>query len=111
MSITKEVLEIEEILENKVNNILSFLGIKASIENANIISIDSTNLAYIESHQLKINDATYLSFNECNDVYINTLEKSISITKLENHIKKHKIALKPQLLNQLQQSKDFDIEI
>ena len=93
MSITKEVLEIEEQLNQKIKNILLFLGIKASIEKGNIINIDNTNLAYIEPHKLIINDITYLFFNECEDVYINTLEQSISITKLENHIKTHKNAL------------------
>lgn len=93
MSLTKEVLEIEETLENKVNSILAFLGIKAKIIKGNIISIDNTNLAYIEPHKLKINDITYLFFNECNVVFINTLEESISITKLENYIKTHKNAL------------------
>lgn len=94
MNITKEVLEIEETLQSKINNLLSFLGIKTKIIKGNIISIDNTNLAYIEPHKLKINDITYLFFNECNDVYINTLEKSISITELENYIKTHKSALK-----------------
>lgn len=94
MNITKEVLEIEETLQSKINNILSFLGIKTKIIKGNIISIDNTNLAYIEPHKLKINDITYLFFNECNDVYINTLKKSISITELENYIKTHKSALK-----------------
>ena len=93
MSITKEVLEIEEQLESKIKNILLFLGIKASIENGNIINIDNTNLAYIEPHKLEINNNTYLFFNECNEVFINTLETSISITELEKHIKIHKKAL------------------
>ena len=94
MGITKEVIEIEETLENKVKNILLFLGIKASIEKGNIISLDNTNIAYIEPHKLIINDTTYLLFNECTDVYINTLETFISITELKNYIKVHKIAIK-----------------
>lgn len=93
MNITKEVIEIEEQLNQKIRNILLFLGIKASIENGNIINIDNTNLAYIEPHKLIINNNTYLFFNECNEVFINTLEKSISITELENYIKTHKNAL------------------
>jgi len=60
MGITKEVIEIEETLENKVKNILLFLGIKATIKKGNIISVDNTNLAYIEPHKLVINDNTYL---------------------------------------------------
>ena len=93
MSITKEVLEVDSTLENKILNILLFLGIKAKIIKGNIISIENTNLAYIEPHKLKINDITYLFFNECDDVFINTLEQSISINKLQNYIKTHKNAL------------------
>ena len=94
MSITKEVLEIEEELNNKINNILSFLGINAEIIKGNIINLDNTNLAYIEPHKLIINDTIYLLFNESKEVFINTLETSISLTKLENYIKKDKIASK-----------------
>jgi len=94
MSITKEVLEIETALENKILNILLFLGIKTKIIKGNIISIENTNLAYIEPHKLVINDITYLFFNECEEVFINTLEQSISLNKLQNYIKTHRIALK-----------------
>ena len=67
-----------------------FLNIKTNICKGNILSIPDTNLAYIEPHKLKINDITYLFFNECEEVYINTLEKSIPLNKLENYIKTHK---------------------
>lgn len=90
MNITKEVIEIEETLNNKLKHILSFLGIKERVLKGNIINIDSTNLAYIEPHKLIINNVSYLFFNECNEVFINTLEKSISITELEKHIKQTK---------------------
>ncbi len=94
MSITKEVIEIEDTLNARIKNTLLFLGINTTVQNGNIISIDNTNLAYIEPHKLVINDNTYLFFNECNEVYINTLEQSISITELENYIKTHKSTLK-----------------
>lgn len=87
MNITKEVIEIEEILYKRINNILSFLNIKGDILKGNIIRITNTNLAYIEPHKLIINEITYLFFNECKNVYINTLEHSISITELETYIK------------------------
>ena len=52
MSITKEVLEVEEQLQNKIKNIFLFLGIKADIQKGNIINIDNTNIAYIEPHKV-----------------------------------------------------------
>ena len=90
MQIVKEKLDIEESLEKKVNNILKFLNMKAKLRNGNIIHILKTNIAYIEPHKLEINKITYLFLNECENVYINSLENFISFNELENHIKSHK---------------------
>lgn len=90
MQIIKEKLEIEDTLKKKIKNILMFLNIKAKLERGNIINIPKTNIAYIEPHKLVINNITYLFFNECENVYINTLEKSITFNELENYIKIHK---------------------
>ena len=90
MQIIKEKLDIEETLHRRIQNILMFLNIKERIKKGNIISISNTNLAYIEPHKLTINDITYLFFNECENVYINTLEEYIKISELENYIKAHK---------------------
>ena len=90
MQIIKEKLEIEDKLKKKVKNILMFLNIKAKLERGNIINIPKTNIAYIEPHKLVINNITYLFFNECENVYINTLEEAITFNELENYIKIHK---------------------
>lgn len=90
MQIIKEKLEIVDTLKKKVKNILMFLNIKAKLESGNIINIPKTNIAYIEPHKLIINNITYLFFNECENVYINTLEESITFNELENYIKLHK---------------------
>ena len=90
MQIIKEKLEIEDTLKKKVKNILMFLNIKAKLERGNIINISKTNIAYIEPHKLVINNITYLFFNECENVYINTLEESITFNELGNYIKLHK---------------------
>lgn len=52
--------------------------------------VQETNLAYIEPHKIVINNIAYLFFNECDNVYINTLEQSITLNELENYIKTHK---------------------
>lgn len=49
-----------------------FLNIRAKLERGNIINIPKTNIAYIEAHKLVINNITYLFFNECENIYINT---------------------------------------
>ncbi len=90
MQIIKEKLEIEDTLKKKVKNILMFLNIKAKLEQGSIINIPKTNIAYIEPHKLVIINITYLFFYECENVYINTLEESITFNELENYIKMHK---------------------
>lgn len=90
MHLIKERLAIEESLEKRIKNTLKFLNIKSKIIKGNIINIPKTNLAYIEPHKLIINDITYLFFNECNDIYINTLEQSIPFNEFETHIKANK---------------------
>ena len=73
MQIIKEKYEIEETLGKRVKNTLMFLNLKGKLEERNIISISNTNLAYIEPHKLRIKDIKYLFFNDCDDVYINSL--------------------------------------
>ncbi|MCI8568603.1 MAG: hypothetical protein HFJ11_01315 [Bacilli bacterium] len=87
MQIVKEKLEFDEVLEKKINNLLKFNNIKAKLENGNIISLVNTNIAYIEPHTLEIKGITYLFFNECDNVYINDLSRSIPLKELENFIK------------------------
>ena len=85
MQIIKEKLDIDETLNKRINNLLKFISIKSKLINGNIIHISKTNLAYIEPHKLIINEITYLFFNNCENVYINTLEQSISLNELERH--------------------------
>lgn len=87
MQIVKEKIEFDEVLEKKINNLLKFNNIKAKLENGNIISLVNTNIAYIEPHTLEIKGITYLFFNECDNVYINDLSRSIPLKELENFIK------------------------
>ena len=87
MQIIKEKYEIEETLGKRVKNMLMFLNLKGKLEEGNIISISNTNIAYIEPHKLRIKDITYLFFNDCDDVYINSLESKISFNELQNYIK------------------------
>lgn len=87
MQIVKEKLEINEMIKKKINNTLKFNNIKAKLENGNIISLVNTNIAYIEPHKLEIKGITYLFFNECDNVYINDLSRSIPLKDLEKFIK------------------------
>ena len=90
MHLIKERLDIEESLEKKIKSTLKFLNIKSKIIKGNIISIKNTNLAYIEPHKLVIGNITYLFFNECETVYINSLENYIPLKDLQDHIKNYR---------------------
>ena len=90
MHLIKEKLDIDEGLNRKIKNILMFLRIDKDIINGNLINVPKTNIAYIEPHKLSINGINYLFFNECDKVYINTLEKFIPINELQEYIKLHK---------------------
>lgn len=90
MQIIKEKLDIDGVLEKRIKNTLRFLNIKSKIIKGNIIHIPKKSLAYIEPHKIFINNITYLFFNECNDIYINTLENSISFNEFKTYIKANK---------------------
>lgn len=87
INITKENIEIEDSLNNRIKSITKFLGVKSKLTRGNLISIDKTNLAYIEPHKLEVNNITYLFFNDSNLVYINNLENFIDISSLKDYIK------------------------
>ena len=70
MQIVKEKLEIDEVLEKKIDNLLKFNNIKAKLETGSIISLTNTNTAYIEPHKIGINGIKYLFFNECVIMFI-----------------------------------------
>lgn len=90
MHLIKEKLDIDEVLNKKINNILMFLRIDKDIINGNIINVPKTNIAYVEPHKLSINGINYLFFNEFDKVYINTLEESIPINEFQEYIKLYK---------------------
>jgi len=90
---TKEIIIGEE-LKRKVEMICRFTNTKAIMKNGSIRSLKGTNIAYIEPHQVVINDIIYFLFDESDKVFINNLDNEISLSELENHIKMHKIAIK-----------------
>lgn len=90
MHLIKERLDIEESLEKRIKNTLKFLNVKSKSIKGRIISIKNTNLVYIKLHKLVIGNTTYLFFNECEIVYINSLENHIPLKDLRDHIKNYR---------------------
>ena len=91
INVIKQEIDMEESLRKRLEIICDFCNATPTFINGSIRRIDKTNLSYIEPHKLIINEITYLFFNNCENVYINTLEQSISLTELERHIKANKI--------------------
>jgi len=88
---TKE-LQISEELKRKVDFICKFTNSKPTYFNGSIRSIKGTNIAYVEPHQVKINDIIYLLFDESNKVFCLKLRKSrtaVSVKKF-GEIRKRK---------------------
>ena len=87
IKIVKEEIEIDESLVSRLNVICDFCNTTPIIENGNIRKIEHTNLTYIESHRIIINNKLYLAFNYSNEIYVHNLGKKIKLSELENYIK------------------------
>ena len=84
--ITQE-LEIESNLKQRLEFICEFCHIKPTIINGSIRKIDKTNLTYIESYRIIINNTTFLAFNYSNEIFIENLSNKIKLSELEDYLK------------------------
>lgn len=84
--ITQE-LEIESNLKQRLEFICKFCHIKPTIINGSIRKIDKTNLTYIESYRIIINNTTFLAFNYSNEIFIENLSNKIKLSELEDYLK------------------------
>ena len=87
VNIIKEELSLEESLKKKIEFICDFTNTKPTIINGNIRKIDRTNLIYIESHRIIINNITFLVFNYSNEIFIENLSNKIKLSELEDYLK------------------------
>ena len=87
VNIIKEELSLEEALKKKIEFICDFTNTKPTIINGNIRKIDRTNLIYIESHRIIINNITFLVFNYSNEIFIENLSNKIKLSELEDYLK------------------------
>lgn len=85
---TKE-LEISIELKRKVEMICKFACAKPTFTNGNIKSIKETNIAYVMSHIIKVNNIDYLMFDECDDIFVNGYDEKIKFKDFETYIKSH----------------------
>ena len=87
MEIIKEELSLEESLRKKIEFICDFTKNKPTIINGSIRKIDKTNLTYIESYRIIINNTTFLAFNYSNEIFIENLSNKIKLSELEDYLK------------------------
>lgn len=73
----KEKVNIDDKLKQRIDFICKFCGFKPTFESGNIISLDKTNLYYIEPNKAIIKDILILFFNYSNEVYINNLNNKV----------------------------------
>lgn len=87
MKITKQELEFEECLKQRLEFICEFSKVTPTFIKGSIRKIERTNISYIEPHRVIIKNNTFLVFNYSNDVYISNLAKKIKLSELEEYLK------------------------
>lgn len=87
VNIIKEELSLEESLRKKIEFICDFTKNKPTIINGSIRKIGKTNLTYIESYRIIINNTTFLAFNYSNEIFIENLSNKIKLSELEDYLK------------------------
>ncbi|MGN1000350.1 MAG: hypothetical protein ACI4OG_00240 [Bacilli bacterium] len=83
---TKE-LEISLELKRKVEMICKFACAKHTFTNGNIKSIKETNIAYVMSHIIKVNNIDYLMFDECDNNLLMVIMKKSGLKALKPTLK------------------------
>lgn len=85
LNFKKEKVNIDDKLKQRIDIICKFCGFKPTFESGNIISLDKTNLFYIEQNKAIIKDILILFFNYSNEVYINNLNNKVLLKDLEDY--------------------------
>lgn len=71
MKITKQELQFEECLKQRLEFICEFAKATPTFINGSIRKLEKTNLTYIEPHKVIIKSITFLVFNVSDDLYKN----------------------------------------
>jgi hypothetical protein len=80
LKIDKQEIELDYGLKKKLEIIFSFVVITPTIIKGSVVSIEKTNLAYVEPHSTIINNTKILFFNNSTDIYINNLQQRLKST-------------------------------
>lgn len=87
LNIRKDELPFDYNVKERLDYILNQARRDARFINGNVISIDRTNLHYVEPHKFFIGKHLFLFFNYSMDIYYQTLTNKIEIKELYTFIK------------------------
>ena len=87
LNIRKDKFPFDYNVKERLDCILSQTRRDARFINGNVISIDRTNLHYVEPHKLFIGKHLFLFFNYSMVMYYKTLANKIEIKELNSFIK------------------------
>ena len=83
----KKEIEVEINLKKRIEFICNFVKAKPMFFNGNVISVERTNIRYIEPHRIVINNITFLAFNYSTELHIQNLNKKLDLKDLEEYLK------------------------
>ena len=87
LEIKKDEIPYDFEIKDRLDFICRYSNRVARFFNGNVISIDRTNLHYVEPHKMYIGNHLFLFFNYKKEVYYQTLENKIDFKDLSKFIK------------------------
>lgn len=86
LKIKKDMLLFDDGIKDRLDFIVKYTNKIATFENGNVITIEKTNLHYVEPHRMSIKNHLFLFFNYDNNVYYKTLDTKIELKNLKTFI-------------------------
>lgn len=87
LNIIKEKLDLSSDLKKKIDWAKEYTSTSITLEKGHLIGLEPSNLAYVDSHKVKINNYTFLFFNGVNTFYVNNLNDGHNLSELEKFFK------------------------
>lgn len=86
LKIRKDEIPFDYEVKDRLDFICKYSNRDARFFNGYVVSIDKTNLHYVEPHKLVIGNHLFLFFNFKKEVYYQTLNKKIDLKDLNSFI-------------------------
>ena len=82
LNIIKEKLDLCPDLKKKIDWTKNYASTSITLEKGHLIRLEPSNLAYVDPHKVKINNYTFLFFNDINTFYVNNLNEQHNLSEL-----------------------------